>query len=331
MRRRLKAQIRRLEGWLSYLVDARVSPRVKVGRSLILTGFWRSGTTWLQQVLARLIKAKTIFEPLSPIVLFPSLQPKQEGVHSVLDAFLHAFMPYHPIGFDRDLKEYMERAIKGNLPGGWLRVARNNVAEAFRTAVVMKLVRGQLCLGALREMFGCPIVHVRRDPRAVLASVSRRRFWKGWLDSISLSDLLLGPEDGRREHFARWSSEIGHYDKKSPIEKVAAYWALTEGFVDQWASGNQDSISILRYEGVLREGVHSLRQLLMGRWGGHESGHTGKMSHPSPTVLKWRRHLSADVRIKGWRKELDAGEIRKIEQAVEVFGFGKELHVSEPD
>ena len=34
---------------------------------LIVSGFWRSGTTWLQECLAESLGAKTVFEPLSPM------------------------------------------------------------------------------------------------------------------------------------------------------------------------------------------------------------------------------------------------------------------------
>src|ERR1700744_1192686 len=35
---------------------------------LFVSGFWRSGTTWLQEYLASGFHAKTIFEPLSPLI-----------------------------------------------------------------------------------------------------------------------------------------------------------------------------------------------------------------------------------------------------------------------
>ncbi len=36
------------------------------GPIVLVSGFWRSGTTWVQECLAESLGAKTIFEPLSP-------------------------------------------------------------------------------------------------------------------------------------------------------------------------------------------------------------------------------------------------------------------------
>ncbi len=44
-------------------LDLCAAPFVDPSEAVVVTGFWRSGTTWLQQTLARLHNAKTVFEP----------------------------------------------------------------------------------------------------------------------------------------------------------------------------------------------------------------------------------------------------------------------------
>ena len=46
------------------LVDYIAAQRLK--NTLLINGFWRSGTTWLQQTLVEALHAKSLFEPFSP-------------------------------------------------------------------------------------------------------------------------------------------------------------------------------------------------------------------------------------------------------------------------
>jgi hypothetical protein len=46
------------------LMDYIASQQLK--NTLLINGFWRSGTTWLQQTLVQALNAKSLFEPFSP-------------------------------------------------------------------------------------------------------------------------------------------------------------------------------------------------------------------------------------------------------------------------
>jgi hypothetical protein len=44
-----------------------ITGRLGAARPVVfVSGFWRSGTTWMQELLAKSLHAKTVFEPLLP-------------------------------------------------------------------------------------------------------------------------------------------------------------------------------------------------------------------------------------------------------------------------
>ena len=180
---------------------------------LIVSGFWRSGTTWLQECLAESLGAKTVFEPLSP------MEPKRRAALATA-AFstedgLQAFVP----GPDQDRAFWgsLRAAAHGRHGSRFSLSCRRGLCESFRTGIVVKDVRLHRNLQAAHQHFRVPIIHIRRHPCAVVASL-RAANWHWSFERISLFDAQYQHED---------PGLLRECDSDA-VSRLAAFWALHE-------------------------------------------------------------------------------------------------------
>lgn len=329
VRNPLTGMRRDFERQLHYCMDRALSFRVDPSDTLVVSGFWRSGTSWLQQALVELLRAKILFEPWDPLV------PDTQEIHAYNHIsgksfeFLRLYMPYcgnrtlenHP------LHRFFHRALKAETRGGWVRRFRQSVAESFRSRVVLKLVHAQLCLRAAQNTFLMPVMHVYRDPRAIVASIKKTR-WHWVFEHLWLQEQLLEPPDGRADFFARWGDDIRRYDEKDPVARIVAYWALTEKFVQHsYANGDpQVRVAFVSYEELCQRREPMLLEILAGLGVRHVAdGDPHVMDADSPTTVEQRRGVSVAERTGGWKKALTSAEISQIEAISGHFGFSDRL------
>lgn len=247
-------------------------------------------------------------------------------------------MPYcsHSLSQFPGLRGHLRRALTGALPGHFVRMARSSIRQkqgfasdwrfkrvlhrlrdACRGQVVVKFVRAQLILPVLISEFDPLVIHIRRDPRAVVASYARQK-WTDWLRSAFLKDLLLTTNDGRHDLFSEWTSQIQRCDESGYLSRIAGYWCLTERFVDQY----QKNLTLIRYEDLCGGLDEYLNRSLPS-----DSGVSLK-----PEDFLGESHTSGgassqqlESRIFGWKEELSRNEIDKIEETVHMFGMRKNL------
>ncbi len=315
-----KATVRLSSASLAEAIDRCVSPRVRSEDGALITGFWRSGTTWLLQEWASRRVAKSIFEPFHPRAgRYVSATRVADSLESSERALTMPFADSHE-SVDPDLVEVIERSLKAKIGGPWVRRARRSILEAPRRRVVVKLVLGQLCAGALAERFGVEHVHLWRDPRAVAASLQRGSWWRGWLDGVALRRLLLDPEDGRRRFFVRYEALIDDFDRRDALERVVSLWCLTELFLEREGAAMRASRTALNYEEIASDPAALDRAL-----GGKARVSQGASPTPSPTTARGRVALTAAQRLLGWREELKASEREAIEGVVRAFELEERL------
>lgn len=296
------------------LTDRLLAPFVNIEESVILTGFWRSGTTWIQRFLGEVLGAKTVFEPLEPVY------PKAVGSFdtSALPRkdikYLRLFMPFPKADFDNSrLRSYLEYSMRSRLRGNRPRRSRQRWTESFRRVVVVKSTRLQLCLDSVQRSFDCHVVHVRRDPRAVLASI-RRNDWGGWMKGVALKDLLLSPQDGRSGFFSRWKELIIHLDRDESDIRIIGYWALTEKFVEHLFGQKLSRAVSVRYENIVTDPIATFvaAGLTLDLQVSEEQLLSTALLN-SPTTDRGRISIAPEDRIWSWKSELDPRSIAQIE------------------
>jgi hypothetical protein len=163
------------------------------------------------------------------------------------------------------------------------------------------------------------VFHIRRDPRAIAASFQRRK-WQ-WHRDLSLRDQLLRPSDGRREYFSQWASLIHEYDTADPLIRIAVYWTLLEGYVDQVAA-NSD-ITVLSYEDLCLNTETVVGRVFHGTLKRNVTPNA--FQRDSSTTDDERENLSANNRVNSWRHELSSRHRSGIEKAMAFLNMSAPL------
>lgn len=305
-------------------VDRSRALQVNPSSSLFISGFPRSGTTWLQQALVSAIRAKSIFEP------FYNDSLKAEGVFDAYRASLPLqsellvgmYMPFCEINLttatsaeDRILYRVLLEALRGSIAGNWARKNRTSLAEAFRTRIVVKDPRASLCLCGIQNTFNTPIVHIIRDPRAVVSSFLNISWAARVANDMSVEHLLLRPHDKRRDFFGRWTDSIKRYDSMGPVARVAHYWALTEKYVRECIRTERGRLVFVSYEALVSDPIAELQQVLkrLGiRYVGVSDRHS--LLRSSVSTAASRKTLPPRQRVDSWKTHLQQEDIRLIEK-----------------
>jgi hypothetical protein len=272
---------------------------------LLVTGFWRSGTTWLQQCLAEAFVAKTTFEPLSPLV---SYQPDFLEPFTLATAdHRQAFIPYLD-GSDRRYEAFwshLEPVVNGYCHGPYGLLCRRRLTESFRRRLIIKCVRLQFSHKAMYDTFRLPIVHIRRHPCAVVASV-RDLPWPWHFRNVDLFELLYRIGDGR-EDYLRDARQAVRKSNTTLTTRIAAYWAISEAYVQRSLKSIPASV-IIRYESVIDNPIKIVdtlsQRLELGPATSFDS------SVVSPTSV--RATNGNAYRLASWRDRLNAAEIKRI-------------------
>jgi len=299
---------------ISYFLDTLSSSAVDYSSSLIINGFWRSGTTWIQECVANHLKAKTVFEPLCPYANSYRVEEHRRS-HPQGMPSEHGFMPLFS---DLD-KGIIDRCLQSRVPGGWIRGHRRTLSESLRRRVAVKFTRAHFLLPVLCDYYSIPIIHVWRDPRAVVASVLRTE-WLDWLQHIPVSALLLD-KDPRKDFFSTRRHYLEEVGARSVAKRIATYWSATERYVVTSTHDRKD-VALVNYENTVRDSGSDLAHIL------HCFGLDPKRSftvleESSPTTD--RSVSSVEDRLTSWKKELTDDQISDINSVVSFFSLEDRL------
>ena len=236
---------------------------------VMISGFWRSGTTWLQECIADSIGAKTVFEPLSPANPRRNLMLKSAFPDSA-DA-KEALIPGPMLGCSPFWK-YVDDAFYGRYSSHFMLSCRRNIREGLHRHIVVKDVRLQFNLQHVHDRYALPIIHVRRDPFAVIASLIAAD-WQWSFERVRLADLLSPAH--------RLSAgEVEAFDCDA-TSRIAAYWAITEHFAAQSLRG-KDWGCMLSYEAIRRDPQIALTHICT--WLGIDQIRTADFDRPSAST-----------------------------------------------
>jgi hypothetical protein len=215
--------------------------------AVLVTGFWRSGTTWMQQYLAAALDAKTVFEPLSPVNVARERMLIDKGI-SCFD-LREAQIP-GPSDSDICFWKYLDRAFQCRQLSAFELICRTRISDSLRHAVVVKDVRMQLNLHAAHLRYGVPVVHMRRHPCAVVSSLLAAKNWSWSFARTRLCDVLeplrqVIASDGKLAHI-----DFDEFDD-GVVSRIAAYWSVTEVLAEK-SLNNQKWAIVVPYEEAVK-------------------------------------------------------------------------------
>lgn len=259
----------------------------------LVSGFWRSGTTWVQECLAEALSAKTVFEPLSP------LDPRRRAMLAALRLpydSLQAAMP-GPLTDDDPLWGFLDHACTGRHTSNFTLNCRSSLRDSFATRIVVKDVRMPFNLAGFHRRFGIPVLHLRRHPCAVAASLLAAD-WDWSFSRVGLGHLLPDIDDR--------SAVLGDCDGDG-LSRIAAWWAVTERHAAASLRGcvwGHEAI----YEEVARDPAPAFAALC------------GWLGLPQRRVPRFARVSASTVGAAAprdrWRSSLSRREIARVEAIV---------------
>ena len=273
------------------LVDAGLGLSGLARPIVVVSGFWRSGTTWLQECLAESLGAKTIFEPLSPQEprRRAALERRFAGDEDALQAFIPGPWPAAAAEW-----RSFAAASRGLHGGAFLLSCRGGIAESARTAVVVKDVRLHRNLASVHRRLGVPVVHLRRHPCAVAASLVAAD-WHWSFSRVRLERLL--PE----------APELLPYDT-DVLSRIAAYWAHVERHATQALAGHAWG-RIVAYEDLVDDPGGTVRGLCA--WLGRRQRGRPDYARPAASIHP-DAFAARTAAPEPWRATLSGAEAGRI-------------------
>ncbi len=301
--------------------------RLPASKALVINGFWRSGTTWLQETVAELLQAKSVFEPFNLpsqniLKCLPEIRPERRDFQ-----FVNALMPYVPENFTKGSALYsvIQQSLKGQLKGrSW---HRRDIKECICSNVVVKFTRASLCAYAIANTFSTPVLHLVRDPRAVITSIKQLQggqWAEGTFNNFSLRELLLEVDDGRSEYFQPQASTIKAIDKTTDYGRLAGYYCLTEQYLEDKFKSYVGLFKVARYEDLIGAPPSAISQLLVDLGLNPKVSQSVEMDKPSSTDWGkngWAQKVSKSDRLLGWKTQIDDYEKDLIEDIVTSFNM----------
>jgi hypothetical protein len=270
---------------------------------LLVSGFWRSGTTWLQESAAAALGAKTVFEPLSPMEPLRRVALDRIFPDDTEDV-RQATIPGPELERDA-LWHYLDATCRGRIATEYLMSCRRDIAESFCRSIVVKDVRLQANLDGFHRRYGVPIIHVRRHPCAVVASLVAAD-WHWDFARVGLASLL--PRLGGALPADEMASIVRRFDTDRAA-RIAALWAVTERLAARSLAG-QTWGALVSYEAFAATPgrvLHDTFRHLQLR-----ARHAVDFSQPSASVSPEAFAAYRAAPSERWRRELADPEIKRI-------------------
>jgi len=301
---------------------------------VLVFGSGRSGTTWVQDVLAEANTYDTVFEPLHPDAV--------RGVREYANLYLV------PGDSNPALRSFLEKTIAGNLHSIWTRLrarpdrllpplqiifskegAGRTKAEYVRTwqrwrqyqkirqqPKVIKFIRANLLIEWILQEFDCKACYVDRHPCAVLSSVVQRHgnewelaVMQKLLHRYLTQDNLVGSRLVNKVDF------LNSLDSMAGIH--TAIWCIENAHII--ASDMHDGLALACYEHLIVRKNSAWPELV------HQLGLTNVpgpdlLSRPSQQArYSMDEHTSAIEQVSTWETKLDASDKTEVQRVLDVF------------
>lgn len=305
----------RLAKGVSRVIDCAVGPFIS--ERIIVNGFWRSGTTWVQEQVAAITHAKTIFEPLAPSS-GDAWSGQRVNLHR---PSAEMFIPLSMEMLGPRGKRVIDMALDGRGAGGFALFCRQSAGDALRRRVVVKFTRASFILEDLLAASGATIIHVHRHPGAIFASLGRAA-WEWSFQDIRLG-LMYGVIPDTASDAVREVRRILLANDTSPVRRMGALWAVSEMAAMQ-AAQSQPQIFSLGYDDLLADPAILERALAQA---GHATRCAADPAKASPVTSASRLNADARERRDGWLRHLSPQELAELRAVTtEIYPACRKLY-----
>jgi hypothetical protein len=274
-----------------------INPDADLGKSILVAGTARSGTTWLGDLIASQIPSRILFEPFNP-----DLVPEYRG--------FHYFQYMRPGTENPELCAFARQALSGEIRNHWIDHQNERIHSAYR---LIKEIRINLALKWLHGNFPeVPILFLLRHPCAVVSS----RMELGWATDSDIEPFLSQPNlvtDYLGEHLDLIRNA------KLEEEKHAIIWSISNLVpLQQFMPGE---LKIVYYEHLCTQPEIELPSLFASIGQDYEGPRPGQINQPSQTTRTTSAVVHGTDRITQWKKKLSPAQIDNVLRVVESFGL----------
>ena len=297
-------------------------------KNLIIAGSGRSGTTWVQDVLAEANGLRTVFEPLHPLgvsrargLAYRYVPADDEAPElrrffdDLLGGHLRGLWPDYRIRPDRfnplnhGVREVVWNARK------LIRHRRQYRDQRARPFAVIKMIRANLMLPWIASHYEVPILLVVRHPCAVIAS--RLKIGGGDWDAHRALGHYLGDRRLAEVVYGHYGVDITRTDR-GPEATLAMVWCIENMLPLAWA--DEYGFVVISYEGLLADPETQWRRVVQA---------LGLSLLPPENILKApSQQVAPDLRNREigvsntakWRNELDGEQLERIAGVLNEFG-----------
>ncbi len=267
------------------------------GRTILVAGTARSGTTWLGELIASQLRCRIMFEPFNPELV------------SGFSAFSY-FQYMRRDQEDDELLDIVRRVLSGQIRHPWIDRHVSILRPDWR---LIKEIRACLFLRWIHERFPeVPIFFIIRHPCAVVAS----RMKLGWSTDGDIRHFLDQP--ALLEDFLSAKMDIIRNATTSE-EKHAIVWCVSNMVALQQM---QDApMHTVFYENLLlypREVIQGLFHVIRQPYNESVFRHARRAS----MTTKRKSSILEDTNPTGhWRRELSEAQVSRVLGIVEGFGL----------
>ncbi len=246
----------------------------KVPAPRVIAGFGRSGTTWVQDVIAQSNCLRAVFEPLHPGQIggadafahrYVPADSDEEDLYRFLYKFMHG--RYHSLWADYRVVATLLRPMRHNFVSSYQirRYLKHWIRSANKIGIywnqrrydrrIVKFVRANMMLGWIKSKFDARIVFMIRHPvPVILSQLKSPRAWKA-------QDYIV-----RYRADARLLDAIGDdlrtmlFRDLSDTEGLALCWCIENTIALRQAE--QTGIAVIYYEKLLDQGRPQWQRIL---------------------------------------------------------------------
>lgn len=274
-----------------------IDPEADVGKSILVAGTARSGTTWLGDLIASQVPCRILFEPFHP-----ELVAEYRG--------FHYFQYMRPGTENPKFQSFARKVFTGEIRNRW--IDRQN-ERIFAHVRLVKEIRANLALKWLHDHFpNVPIVLLIRHPCAVVSS----RMELGWATDLDIKPFLSQPEL-ITDHLSPYMNLINN--AKNTEEKHTIIWCVNH--LVPLKQLNPGEVKIVYYENLCTQPEKELPALFEYLGQTYSKPVIEIINQPSQTTKVTSAVVRGTDKIEGWKKKLNRSQIDNVLRTVDAFGM----------
>ena len=274
-----------------------INPDADLGKSIVVAGTARSGTTWLGELIASQVPCRILFEPFNPD-LVPDYRP------------FHYFQYMRPGTEDPEFYAFAQKVFTGEIRNRW--IDRQN-ERLFAQVRLVKEIRANLALKWLHERFPeVPIALLIRHPCAVVCS----RMELGWATDVDIES-FLSQSELIKDHLLHYMDLINN--AKTVEAKHTIIWCVSN--LVPLKQFNPGEVKIVYYENLCTQPEKELPALFKFIGQTYTRSAIEIIDQPSQTMKMTSAVVSRIDKIESWKKKLIPSQIDNVLRTVEAFGL----------